>query len=242
MTEEANFQLHRQVSDIPSNGTTPHSSLLGGDSFHYSFSELNLSSKNKGINRNYSPNSRSRPLSTLGGGEESDSSKVKNVFKRKIVGNIFGQSAPGEEFMTALMYQARNPFHSDALKQDDEEATAEKDPNFSHDNNTSGSRRTSLDQTVDSKIYDRIEEMNPRQQLAVTIRNWCMIPNNHLHVIKEGGVHALVALTNIDDLLIRECCASAFFDLSSNRQYLGDLLALGASTGVITLSMQLRSL
>jgi hypothetical protein len=85
------------------------------------------------------------------------------------------------------------------------------------------------------------EEMNSRQQLAMTIRNWSVIPENDAYILKEGAVHALIALAGVEDPFIKKCCASSLFHLSSRAENHADLLSFGAATGVITISMQVRS-
>lgn len=160
----------------------------------------------------------------------------KNPFGKKIVGDLFGVK---DNFTSSLTYRARNPLNrmGNIVK-----SKKIKDDGTEEETTEGLERRSTITiEPIDEEIYRHPETMNPKQQLAVTIRNWCMIPNNHDYVIREGGVHALVALTAIDDQLIRECCASAFYDLSSNRDNLRDLLSYGASSGVITLSMQQRS-
>jgi hypothetical protein len=83
--------------------------------------------------------------------------------------------------------------------------------------------------------------MNPRQQLAMTIKNWSMLRANDEYLILEGAVDALIALAAIDDALIKRCCASAFYNLSSRERNREALLSLGMVTGVIQISMQIRS-
>ena len=83
--------------------------------------------------------------------------------------------------------------------------------------------------------------LNAKQQLAMTIRNWTTMPENDRSVINEGCVTTLIALASIDDMIIKKCCASAFFHLSSRQQNRHSLVTQGAVTGVIAISMQVRS-
>lgn len=89
--------------------------------------------------------------------------------------------------------------------------------------------------------FQSLKRMNPKQQLAMTVKNWTLQPENDKHVIQEGAVYALIALAVVDDPLIRRCCASSFYHLSSRERNRKDLLTIGTTTGVITLSMQSRS-
>ena len=83
--------------------------------------------------------------------------------------------------------------------------------------------------------------LNSKQQLAMTIRNWTTMPENDKSVINEGGVLTLIKLASIDDIIVKKCCASAFFHLSSREQNRHDLVQLGAVAGVIAISTQVRS-
>ncbi len=101
-----------------------------------------------------------------------------------------------------------------------------------------------MTETIDSgedSDDDHLESMNSKQQLARTIRNWSVMPENDDHIIQEGAVHALIALTGVEDTMVRKCCASALFNLSSRKKNRHELIALGAATGAITLSMGVKS-
>ncbi len=97
-----------------------------------------------------------------------------------------------------------------------------------------------LDSDSDSD-NDVQEEMNPRLQLAMTLRNWSSIESNNEFVIREGGVHALIGLAGLDDPRIKKCVASALYHLSSRKNNREELIKLSAATGVITIAMQVRS-
>ena len=83
--------------------------------------------------------------------------------------------------------------------------------------------------------------LNSKQQLAMTIRNWTTMPENDVSVINEGCIMTLIELASIDDIAIKECCASAFFHLSSRQHNRYSLVTLGAVTGIIAISLQVRS-
>jgi len=84
------------------------------------------------------------------------------------------------------------------------------------------------------------EHMNSRQRLALTIRNWSVIPENDAYLLREGAVHAIIALAGTDDHRIKQYCASTIFHLSSRATNRKELLSLGAATGVITIAMSVR--
>ncbi len=81
-----------------------------------------------------------------------------------------------------------------------------------------------------------LKRMNPKQQLALTIKNWSVSPENDQNLIKEGAVFALIALSSIDDSSIRRCCASSFYHLSSRAENREELLAIGTTGGVVKLA------
>jgi hypothetical protein len=230
------FKFNRTESFYDNDSPTS-SDQEKGFGFKGSFADLNLlvdKGKKKYAKSQFTP----KLTATISSASSSRTSSptVRNPFGKKIVGDIFGLK---DNFASSLTYRARNPVSRVASPVANKRS--KDDTNGEEDGEGLERRSTVTIEPVDEEVYKHPETMNPKQQLAVTIRNWCMIPNNHDHVIREGGVHALVALTTIDDQLIRECCASAFYDLSSNRDNLRDLLAYGASSGVITLSMQQRS-
>ena len=85
------------------------------------------------------------------------------------------------------------------------------------------------------------QEMNPRQQLAMTIKNWSVMPENDDYIINEGGVHALIALAGLDEPGLKKNCVLALYHLSLRRDNRDKLLDLGAATGVISVATQVRS-
>eukprot|EP01035_Chromulina_nebulosa_P020347 gene20347-26411_t len=166
--------------------------------------------------------------------------QVNNPFKKAIMGDIFGSSVEVERLMSGLMYRSR----IDELN--NVNALKEKEAQENSLKAIQGMKRlsTTAVETLNPLTEDDFNDlvnMNPRQQLAVTIRNWSKIPENDSYIIKEGAVHALIALTTIDDPLIKECCACSFYHLSLRNENREELLSLGASGGIITLSMQARS-
>jgi hypothetical protein len=76
---------------------------------------------------------------------------------------------------------------------------------------------------------------NPKQRLAVTLRNWSTIPENDAHMLSEGAVEALIALSGIEDNMIKRCCAEAFYHLSSRPNNRAPLLAVGATSGIVSI-------
>ena len=67
------------------------------------------------------------------------------------------------------------------------------------------------------------------------------MPENDNSVITEGGVLTLIKLASIDDIIVKKCCASGFYHLSSRERNRHNLVQLGVVTGVIAISTQVRS-
>lgn len=82
--------------------------------------------------------------------------------------------------------------------------------------------------------------MNSRQQLAATLKNWSAMEENDNFVIHEGAVHALIALAALDDTGIRKCVAAALCNLSSRERNRLELINLGAASGAIIISTQVK--
>ena len=101
---------------------------------------------------------------------------------------------------------------------------------------------TSLDYESGSDSGNDVStRLNSKQQLAMTIRNWTTMPENDKSVITEGGVLTLIKLASIDDIIVKKCCASGFYHLSSRERNRHNLVQLGVVTGVIAISTQVRS-
>lgn len=168
--------------------------------------------------------SGSSPIGTLP--KTASSSSLQNVFKKNIVGDIFGSSTNG---LAGLMYRSRVLDNNDTKHKEGEHLEVEV---------------TNLESVIDSIEINESESdsdndfkhfkcMNPKQQLAITMKNWTMSADNDMHIIKEGGVQALIALCYVEDFSIRKCCSSSFYHLSSRLQNREALLNAGATTGVV---------
>ena len=96
-----------------------------------------------------------------------------------------------------------------------------------------------LDGSSDSE-NEGDEISNPRHRLALTIRNWSYNESNDEYLLSEGAVHALIALAGSEDHRIKQCCASALYQLSCRKKNRSELLSLGSATGVITIAMSVR--
>lgn len=159
-----------------------------------------------------------------------------NPFKKKLCGDIFGSSMLGENSMLGMLYRSRiekSSMLKAHLDRGDDNSTETGDDEKAQENNDI------FDGSSDSENENE-EAMNPRHRLALTIRNWSVNPENDDYLIKEGAVHALIALAGTDDHHIKQCCASALYHLSCRHTNRTELISLGAATGVIVIALAVR--
>ena len=159
----------------------------------------------------------------------------KKPFKKKFMGDLFGTQRT--DILEGLMYRARILEETASLDPDDKRDEVQEN----EDN-----EKTLIDEDDDAvsdeeKNQMLIKTLNPKQLLATTIKNWTATGDNDSHLIKEGAAHAIIALSSVDDPLIRKCCAYSFRNLSSRAANREELLSIGITTGVINLALQARS-
>lgn len=174
------------------------------------------------------------------------------AFKKPLFGDLFGTHT-SSDFVSGMMYRSRlvddvvpdegsgvprSASTVDDGKKADKDAMKKAELGFG-----SCDEGDPMDGDSDSEDDDSLmlKTMNSKQQLAVTIKNWSFFPKNDYHIIREGAVYALIALAVVDDPLIKKYCATAFLQLSSRIGNREQLLAIGATTGVIALAMQSRT-
>lgn len=160
----------------------------------------------------------------------------KDLFKKNIVGDLFG-SSHGDHSLAGFMYRSRVHEKLDASKSSTLE---KKEESLQMDSEVTTTEVVESESDSDQDTQ-QLKNMNPKQQLALTIKNWSSFPENDEHIIKEGAVYALIALSHMDDSTIRKCCASSFYHLSLRERNREELLSIGTTAGVITLAMQARS-
>jgi hypothetical protein len=152
--------------------------------------------------------------------------ELRTTFKTKIVGDIFGSSTNG---LDGMMYRSRV-----MAKMEQAKKVAKLEEIAEHDK--SESVVSSVEIMSDSDTDDEFRQfktMNPKQQLALTMKNWTLSEDNDEHIISEGGVQALIALCHVEDASIRKCCAYSFYNLSNRVQNREKLLSSGATNGVV---------
>jgi hypothetical protein len=164
---------------------------------------------------------------------------LHKIFRRPIVGDLFSNNTGTESSLLGLMYRSR----VEMKKATDVQKNSINAVKYGGDISLTGSTAEISDfaDSGDDSDDDRVETMSSKQQLAVTIRNWSMMPENDEHIIREGAAHALIALAGIEDPMIRKCCAVALYNLSSRPANRNELISLGAATGAITLTMSVKS-
>ena len=64
--------------------------------------------------------------------------------------------------------------------------------------------------TIGDDSHGLTDSMNPKQQLAITIKNWAHIPDNDENLLGEGAMPALNELSSIDDGKIKKNCAGMY--------------------------------
>ena len=158
---------------------------------------------------------------------------LKNVFAKKICGDIFGTSQVSLE---GLFYKVRtqtaamDPNRNNHIAENVEESKNVSEEKISHE-------------VVESSCSEDevTEKMNPRQQLALTIRNWTCQSENDCHLLQEGGIQALIALASFDDSRIRRCVATAMYNLSSRQANRQEIIMSGGAAGVVTIGINART-
>lgn len=157
-----------------------------------------------------------------------DTRSFKGVFKKSIVGDLFGSNGEG---LDGLMYRSRVP-----LEQSTGARLIQKIEEDVEDHKVESVAASSDVQDNDTDSDDEMKffsSMNPKQQLALTMMNWTASEKNDHHIVKEGGIQALIALCSVEDPLVRKCCATSFYYLSSREKNRSELLAAGATNGVV---------
>lgn len=142
--------------------------------------------------------------------------KSSTLFKRHLCGDIFGSSIlnadtslAGMIFKSKMSPGGRSKRNSSGEEPDRRKDKVENQKSISHD-----IKQAVLE--VENESLDKMSHsLNPRQQLAMTIRNWANIPENDVNLISEGAIDALIQLSSIEDYKIKKSCAAAFHALSS---------------------------
>ena len=130
-------------------------------------------------------------------------SKRIKIFKKSICGDLFGSSTIG-----GMLFKSK--FIGISPKQE-----AHSMASLSEASSNGESSRLKRENTVsleeDNESADRMShKLNPKQQLAITLKNWSAIPANDAHLIAEGGIEALVALSSVEDFKIKKSCAGTY--------------------------------
>lgn len=165
----------------------------------------------------------------------------KSGFKKNIMGDVFGSINDSKASMLGMLYRSRiqggnkskNKGHHSIDDIDESSVTSQIEENVD------------LVDDIESDHSDLENEndiaMNPKLRLATTIKNWTLKPENDRMILQEGAVHALVALTSIDDSRIKFACATALHNLACRDENRQDFLAIGGAVGVSTICKNVRN-
>ena len=177
--------------------------------------------------------------------EENDikvSGTMSKPFDKNIFGDVFGvNERMNSNSILGMMYNSRLQREDiESLRRLGEGGTPQDSAREKDRGLKDTEESTSVFEDGSDDEPEVLESLNSRQQLALTIRNWSVIDKNDAHLIQEGAVHALIGLAGLDDNFIKKCCATALNNLASRKDNRGQLLKLGAATGVIQIAMSVR--
>ena len=156
------------------------------------------------------------------------------IFNKLICGDKFGTSPQSQEVSRlGMLYQSRlNVFdHTPASKRESE--TRGDDSIFVENKDQSTFREAESDELDDGDEMNL--KLNPKQRLALTIRNWTLTEANDNHILNEGGIEALIALSLIEDAKLKRSCSGAFYHLSTRPKNRAKMLSLGATSGIVSI-------
>lgn len=165
----------------------------------------------------------------------------KPIFDRHICGDKFGTSLESQHCsLLGMLYQSR--LEVGIVEQSRSGIYIPKEDNFEDQvkGEVKGKQKMSFTEEVhmteeESGRDEMNSAYNPKQRLAITLRNWSTIPVNDKHMLEEGAVEALIALSGLDDQKVKRCCAEAFYHLTSRSHNRAPLLALGATSGLVSI-------
>ncbi len=161
-------------------------------------------------------------------------------FKKSIMGDVFGSINDSKASMLGMLYRSRitggkNTRTNNIQNFDDaDDASVTSHISANVDLADEESDESDIDEEADITI-------NPKLRLAMTIKNWTLRPENDAMIMAEGAVHALVALTSIDDRYIKLNCATALFNLASREANRQEFLNIGGAVGISTICKNVRN-
>ena len=127
------------------------------------------------------------------------------VFEKPICGDIFCSSPESNRTsIVGMTFKSKMPSYRELISKSDQN----KENMHTNINKVSPTRRkTSVDMLDEdcSEVMDN--SLDPKQQLALTIKNWSNIPANDENLLNEGALEALISLSGNDDFKIKKCCA-----------------------------------
>lgn len=165
---------------------------------------------------------------------------LKKLFDKKFVGFKF--STPDQEqSILGLLYQSRVPLVESPTPLEHTDAPQDVISLDVAENMSSSQSNASEDSDEEEEAHIESQHLNPRQQLALTVKNWTKTPENDKNLLVEGAVQALIALTSTDDVMTKKWCGVALYNLSTRPESRSRLLELGAARGMIAVVTNARN-
>lgn len=140
-----------------------------------------------------------------------DINTIGRVFQKPIVGDLFG-TRDDDSFANSLKYRARvmtKGFSVEAVKKTSDLACMADTKS-----NVAEEEIFESDSDIDVE-FEMLHKMNPKQRVALTIKNWSLIPENDDKLIKEGTAPNLSNYTTT--LPILDCTSADSLHRSSGR-------------------------
>ena len=170
------------------------------------------------------------------------STKIKNVFGKQIMGGPFAKAPSSYE---GVLYSSRVVVARPTTAHDEDHFESGSDDEavtrvaIEVDQERLQSTQGGLENTADdvsSADEEEPADMTQRQQLAVTLRNYCKREGNVKHLLDEGAVVALCGLAGLEDDRIRCAVAVALSNLTKRGDYIDALLKAGVMVAVLQLA------
>ena len=179
------------------------------------------------------------PLSAPASSALSKKRALKKTFEKKFCGFRF-TTLDENLSMLGMLYHSRTPITESNAALDLDENSMNFNPGELA-SSLGSSFSVGSDDSDDEEEDSHAHNLNPRQQLAMTVKNWSKTRENDKSLLDEGAVQALIALTATEDPLIKKWCAVAIYNLSTRAENRKQLLDLGAAGGIISVANNSRN-
>ena len=161
--------------------------------------------------------------------------------QKTICGDIFGSSPVSDKTqLSGMLFESRVLAIDSSKRMKKKVEAFEEEERKTEEVEDLGLHKIDVDDKDDTEGEELTAKWNPKQQLALTIRNWTLTPENDEHLIAEGAVQALVTLSSLDDQKIKKCCAGAFYYLSTRAVNRAEVLNLNGAAGVAQVTLSVK--